>query len=145
MKLFTIGFTKKNAESFFTALQQAKIKRLLDVRLNNRSQLAGFSKADDLRYFLHAIAGIEYRHLPELAPTQEMLDAYKKHDGSWAMYETQFVNLLESRQVEVQLEKSLFDNACLLCSEHLAHHCHRRLVAEYLKSHWGDVSIEHLV
>ena len=144
MRIFTIGFTKKSAEAFFTRLQNAGVKRLVDVRLNNISQLAGFTKKDDLRYFLKAICNIEYVHLPELAPTAEMLDAYKKQkNGDWELYERRFLDLMRSRQIENTAREILTDG-CLLCSEEKPLHCHRRLVAEYLKEHWGDVEIEHI-
>jgi uncharacterized protein (DUF488 family) len=146
MKLFTIGFTKKSAESFFTMLQRAGVKRLVDTRLNNVSQLAGFAKRDDLRYFARAICGIEYVHEPELAPTQEMLDRFKSgRDGEWASYERQFLELLRSRGVESTIAPERLDHACLLCSEDQPHHCHRRLVAEYLQQQWGDVEVVHIV
>jgi uncharacterized protein (DUF488 family) len=145
MKIFTIGFTKKSAESFFTKLQRAGVKKLVDVRLNNVSQLAGFTKRDDLRYFLKAICNIDYVHLPELAPTQEIMDDYKKHNGDWDLYERQFIGLLKARKVENKLDRRSFEGACLLCSEDKPAHCHRRLVAEYLKSKWGNVQIEHIV
>jgi len=143
-KIFTIGFTKKSAERFFTTLQQAGVKRIVDVRLNNISQLAGFTKMDDLRYFLKAIGGMEYLHLPELAPTQEMLDAYKKRKGDWSVYEEQFLELMATRHIEETVPKDIVNEGCLLCSEDKPHHCHRRLVAEYLASHWPDVQINHL-
>ncbi len=145
MILFTIGFTRKSAERFFTLLKEAQVRRVLDVRLNNRSQLAGFSKATDLEYFLRAIGGMEYRHLSELAPTQELLDTYKKRRGSWSEYERGFVELLQKRGVDQSLDRSLFDMACLLCTEHEPLHCHRRLVAEYLKDRWRDVDVRHLL
>ncbi|OPY77557.1 MAG: hypothetical protein A4E64_01072 [Syntrophorhabdus sp. PtaU1.Bin058] len=145
MKIFTIGFTKKSAESFFTKLQRAGVKRLVDVRLNNVSQLAGFTKRDDLRYFLKAICNIDYVHLPELAPTQEIMDDYKKHNGDWGLYERQFIDLLAARKVEKRLDRKSFEGACLLCSEDKPTHCHRRLVAEYLKDKWGNVQIEHII
>jgi uncharacterized protein (DUF488 family) len=144
MKVYTIGFTKTSAESFFTRLQKAGVKKLLDVRLNNVSQLAGFAKKDDLRYFLKAICGIEYAHRPELAPTQEMLDAYKKEGGQWADYEKRFLELMASRRIEHTVPREAIDGACLLCSEDKPHHCHRRLVAEVLKEKWGDLEIIHL-
>ncbi len=145
MKLFTIGFTKKSAEAFFTMLKVAGVKRLLDVRLNNISQLAGFTKRDDLRYFARVICDIDYIHLPELAPTQEILDAYKKHKRDWSLYERQFFDLIAKRKIEENVDRELLDGACLLCSEDGPHHCHRRLVAEYLRDKWGNVEIEHLV
>jgi uncharacterized protein (DUF488 family) len=144
MKLFTIGFTKTSADHFFTRLQSAGVKRLVDVRLHNVSQLAGFAKRDDLRYFLKAICGIEYIHRPELAPTDGMLDDYKKHSGSWDEYVKRFLDLIASRRVEETIEPSALDEACLLCSEDKPHHCHRRLVAEYLRDKWADVEIRHL-
>jgi uncharacterized protein (DUF488 family) len=144
MKIFTIGFTKTSAESFFTRIQKAGVKKLIDVRLNNVSQLAGFAKKNDLRYFLKTICGIEYAHRPELAPTQEMLDAYKKKGGQWADYEKRFLELMASRRVEQIIPRDAVDGACLLCSEDNPHHCHRRLVAEYLKDKWIDIEISHL-
>lgn len=144
MKIFTIGFTRKSAEAFFTRLQRAGVKRLVDVRLNNVSQLAGFTKKNDLRYFTKAICNIEYVHLLDLAPTSEILDAYKKNDGDWEVYERRFLDLLHSRNIQETVPREILDGACLLCSEEKPHHCHRRLVAEYLKESWGDVEIEHL-
>lgn len=144
MKVFTIGFTKTSAESFFRRLQSAGVKRVLDVRLNNVSQLAGFAKKNDLSFFLKALCGIEYAHRPELAPTKEMLDAYKKHKGQWTDYENQFLALMEARQIEETLPRHLVDDACFLCSEDKPHHCHRRLVAEYLRQKWGNLEIVHL-
>lgn len=144
MRIFTIGFTKKSAETFFSLLSGSGAKRLLDVRLNNVSQLAGFAKKDDLKYFLRAICGIDYIHLPELAPTQPMLDAYKKEKGDWTAYEVQFLDLMKSRAIEKSLSKDVLADACLLCSEDKPQHCHRRLVAEYLRDSWGGVDIIHL-
>jgi uncharacterized protein (DUF488 family) len=144
MKVYTIGFTKTSAESFFTRLQKAGVKKVLDVRLNNVSQLAGFAKKNDLRYFLKAICGIEYTHRPELAPTQEVLDAYKKHGGQWVDYEKRFLELMANRRIEHTVSPEAVDGACLLCSEDKPHHCHRRLVAEYLKEKWGGLEIVHL-
>lgn len=144
MKVFTIGFTKTSAESFFNRLQKAGVKRVLDVRLNNVSQLAGFAKKDDLKYFLHALCGIECIHRPELAPSQEMLDDYKKHKGKWEDYEARFLDLMRDRRIEETIPQREVENACLLCSEDKPHYCHRRLVAEYLKGKWGNLEIAHL-
>lgn len=144
MRIFTIGFTKKSAETFFSLLSGSGAKRLLDVRLNNVSQLAGFAKKDDLKYFLRAICGIDYIHLPELAPTQPMLDAYKKEKGDWTAYEVQFLDLMKFRAIEKSLSKDVLADACLLCSEDKPQHCHRRLAAEYLRDSWGGVDIIHL-
>ena len=144
MIIFTIGFTKKNAEQFFSRLRQPGLLRLLDIRLNNVSQLAGFAKKDDLRFFLRAICDLDYAHLPMLAPTQEMLDAYKKNGGDWSLYEKQFLELMARRGVENTLNKEQLSGACLLCSEATPEHCHRRLVAEYLREKWGTLEIRHL-
>ncbi len=144
MKIFTIGFTKKSAQYFFTKLQRAGVKRLIDIRLNNASQLAGFSKQDDLRYFAKTICNIDYVHLTDLAPTKEILDEFKKNKGDWRVYERQFLNLMKVRRVEDKVSRELLDGACLLCSEDRPQHCHRRLVAEYLKEKWGEVEIEHI-
>ena len=144
MRLFTIGFTKKSAEEFFTKLQQAAVKRLVDVRLNNVSQLAGFTKKDDLRYFTKTICRIDYVHEPALAPTKEILDAYKKNKGDWSVYEQQFLDLMAKRKIEQTMAREKLDGGCLLCSEDKPHHCHRRLVAEYLREKWGNIEIQHL-
>lgn len=145
MKLLTIGFTKKSAETFFTRLKVAGVSRLIDVRLNNVSQLAGFTKRDDLRYFTKTICNIDYVHLPELAPTAEILDPFKKaKNGDWPLYEQQFLALMRARRIEETISRDLLDGGCLLCSEETPHHCHRRLVAEYLREHWDGVEIEHI-
>lgn len=144
MKLFTIGFTKKSAEKFFELLRRPEIRRLVDVRLNNVSQLAGFAKKNDLQYFLKTILGIEYEHIPSLAPTKSMLDEYKKGAGQWPEYERQFVALMQQRCIERTVRKDTMAGGCLLCSEDKPTRCHRRLVAEYLQQAWGDVDIVHL-
>lgn len=144
MKLFTIGFTKKTAEDFFGKLRRSGAKRVVDVRLNNVSQLAGFAKKKDLTYFLRELCDMDYVHVPELAPTQEMLDEYKKNKGDWAVYERRFLDLMGEREIEKRVPQTVIESGCLLCSEDKPHHCHRRLVAEYLKQHWGDVNIQHL-
>lgn len=144
MRIFTIGFTKKTARQFFEMLRRSGARRVVDVRLNNVSQLAGFAKKEDLAYFLSEICRMEYVHLPELAPTQEMLDEYKKEKGGWLRYEQRFIDLMKARRVETTVSREMIADACLLCSEEKPNHCHRRLVAEYLKQHWGDIEIHHL-
>ncbi len=145
MEVYSIGFTQSTAERFFGRLKTAGIQRLLDVRLNNVSQLAGYAKRDDLAYFLRELCGAAYTHEPRLAPSQELLDAYKKHKGSWADYERQFLALMAERRIETEIEQAQFElPTALLCSEHTADHCHRRLVLEYLQSKWGDLNITHL-
>ena len=145
MEVYTVGFTKKTAEQFFGLLKANGIRRLLDVRLNNTSQLASFAKRDDLAYFLRELCGADYVHETLLAPTQDLLDAYKKNGGDWADYETAFLNLMAAREIETRLSKSLFEpRTVMLCSEATAEQCHRRLVAEYLREKWGGLSIIHL-
>lgn len=144
MNVFTIGFTKKSARQFFDMLRRSGVQRVVDIRLNNVSQLAGFAKRDDLAYFLKEVCGIEYVHLPDLAPTKEMLDEYKKLKGDWKTYEGRFLDLMSKRHIEDRIPKEVLAGGCLLCSEDKPHHCHRRLVAEYLKQHWGDLDITHL-
>lgn len=141
--ILTIGFTKKNAERFFASLQDAHATKVIDVRLNNISQLAGFTKRDDLQYFLK-VHGIGYEHVPELAPTHELLDAYKKNSMSWEDYEKGFLDLIRSRHIETIFSPARFHNAALLCSEDKPHHCHRRIVAEYLSDIIPGIKVVHL-
>ena len=144
MKIYTIGFTKKPAAEFFELLGDSGAKRLVDVRLSNSSQLSGFAKKGDLEYFLQKICGMKYVHLPELAPTKEILDAYRKEHRNWAKYEREYLELMDRRRVAERGIKRIISDACLLCSEDQPEHCHRRLVAEYLERHWGNVEIVHL-
>lgn len=145
MTVFTIGFTKKSAEAFFSALRASGARRLVDVRLNNVSQLAGFSKRDDLRYFLREICGMDYAHVLDLAPTQGLLDTYRKMKGDWPTYERGFLQLMRSRHVENVVPRDVIDGGCLLCSEEKPDRCHRRLAAEYLRERWGGLEIVHLI
>ena len=142
--IFTIGFAKKNARDFFKKIKEAGVRTVIDVRLNNVSQLAGFTKKLDLEYFLKEITNIEYVHRPELAPTKDILDAYKKKNIDWTVYETRFRQLLFERRVEDVVTPQLVERACFLCSEQKPDNCHRRLVAEYLHECWGNVEIIHL-
>ena len=144
MRVFTIGFTKKSAATFFSVLRSSSAKLLIDVRLNNSSQLAGFAKKDDLQYFLREICAMDYLHLPILAPTQIMLDAFKKEKGDWSIYEHEFLELMKSRGIEDAITREILSDACLLCSEEKPDHCHRRLVAEYLGERWSNLEIIHL-
>jgi len=145
MEIYSIGFTQSTAARFFTRIKQAGIGRLLDVRLNNRSQLAGFAKRDDLAWFLEQLCQARYEHEPNLAPTQEMLDAYKKQGGDWQVYEQLFFDLMQQRQIEKKLSPFDFQiPTVLLCSEATPENCHRRLVIEYLQRHWPDVTAVHL-
>lgn len=145
MQIFTVGFTRKSAQEFFEKLRAAGVKRIVDVRLNKNSQLAGFSKGADLRYFARTVLGIEYTDEPLLAPTSELLNAYKKNGGSWDVYQNAFLELMESREIEKRLDPKTLEDGCLLCSEDKPHQCHRRLVAEYLQRKWGNVEIQHII
>ena len=141
----TIGITKTNAKDFFERLISADVKLVIDVRLNNTSQLAGFAKANDLPYFLSKLGNMRYVHRPELAPTEVMLKEYKKEKGDWKTYEQRFLGLIESRKIENKFRPEMFEGACLLCSEDKPHHCHRRLVCDYLNEKWGgSLSVKHL-
>jgi len=146
VKIYTLGFTQKTARQFFEALRQAGIGRLIDVRLKNASQLAGFSKKDDLAYFLEVICRAEYIHEPLLAPTEELLDFYKKRHGSWTEFQERFLSLLAERRIEERLDRRLFAEkpTVLLCSEASPEHCHRRFIVDYLGQKWGDVTPVHL-
>ncbi len=144
MEIFTIGFTKTSAEHFFNRLKESRIERLLDVRLNNRSQLAGFAKRDDLRYFLRELVSARYEEAPSLAPTEDMLKLYKRKGSmSWTDYEQRFLGLLVERKVEQRLDRDAFhqERTVLLCSEATSEQCHRRLVAEYLAERWGGIEV----
>ncbi|WP_199246119.1 DUF488 family protein [[Phormidium] sp. ETS-05] len=145
VEIFTIGFTQKTAQNFFETLKKAGVKRVIDTRLNNVSQLAGFAKKTDLAYFLKTIGDIEYFHFLEWAPTQDILDEYKKKKGNWETYEQKFLHLIETRKIEKKVDPDILDSSCLLCSEAKHHHCHRRLVAEYLQQRLKvAIQIKHL-
>ncbi|MEG3438978.1 DUF488 domain-containing protein [Pannus brasiliensis CCIBt3594] len=144
IRLFTIGFTKKSAEEFFEGLQKAGVRKIIDTRLHNTSQLSGFAKQADLQYFLGKIGEIDYRHETALAPTGEMLTAYKKKEISWEEYADRYLHLIGERKIESILDGESLQDACFLCSEDKPHHCHRRLAAEYLQSRRNDLEIIHL-
>ena len=144
MHLYTIGFSRRTAPGFFGALRQAGIKRCLDVRISNTSQLAGFTKRSDLPFFLEELCGAEYRHEPLLAPTLDLMRGYRQGSG-WPEYERAFLQLMIDRRVEDRLDRHLFDiPTVLLCVEPTAQYCHRRLVVEYLRQRWGQMTVEHL-
>jgi uncharacterized protein (DUF488 family) len=145
IRLFTIGFAETNANRFFTLLRGSGARRVIDVRLNNTSQLSGFTKKDDLRFFLREVCSMDYLHVPHLAPTADILDAFKKHKGSWDVYERAFRQLLATREIEKAIGPDVADLGCLLCSEKRPDRCHRRLVAEYLQQKWPAVVVTHLV
>lgn len=145
MEIYTIGFTQKTAEQFFGLIRANKIEQLIDIRLNNVSQLAGFAKKDDLCYFLRELCQAEYVHEPLLAPSEEILAAYRKSKGSWDEFEKGFLDLMMRRGVPKSIPPGLLQKrSVFLCSEHEPHHCHRRLVAELLSSHLGRCQVIHL-
>ena len=146
MKLYTIGFTQKRAETFFELLSLNGIKRLVDIRLNPGGQLSGFAKQEDLPFFLsRLVGGCKYIHMPELTPTKEILNDYRS-DGDWHRYAVSFETLMDERQIPTTLKREEFEAlaSCLLCSEPTPEHCHRRLVAERLAAYWPDVEIVHI-
>jgi len=141
----TIGFTRTSAEHFFDRLIRSGVKKVLDVRLHNTSQLAGFAKASDLAWFLRTLGGIDYVHEPLLAPSDPMLTAFKKEKGDWGVYQGRFLALMEERRIEERFKAEMFDGACLLCSEAEPHNCHRLLVCNYLNGKWGGaLRVRHL-
>ena len=145
MEICTIGVTKRTAADFFGALRRAGVKRVLDVRLKNSSQLAGFSKRDDLPFFLAELCGAEYSHEPRLAPTPELLSDYRKRRIDWREYERRFLELMGTRQIERAIDRKFFAvPTALLCTEPTADRCHRQLVLEYLQAAWGSVRPVHL-
>jgi uncharacterized protein (DUF488 family) len=145
VEIYTIGFTQKSAQQFFTILKERGIRRLIDIRLNNSSQLAGFTKASDLAWFLREICDADYQHEPLLAPTKELLSGYRAGKLDWTEYERVFAGLMTERDVANHIDPTLFSEpTVLLCSEPTADQCHRRLVAEHLQRTWGDVEIVHL-
>lgn len=145
IKLYTIGFTGKPAEKFFHLLKAAEVKKIVDTRINNRSQLAGFAKGSDLQFFAHAIGNMEYEHNLDFAPTKELLARYRDKKMSWEEYEVEYLNLLDMRKVAQKTDIEKLHGHCLLCSEHTPEKCHRRLLAEYLQQVNKDIEIIHLI
>ncbi|HVJ01246.1 MAG TPA: DUF488 domain-containing protein [Sphingomonas sp.] len=144
MKLYTIGFTQTKAQNFFDRLEKAGVKSVLDTRLNRVSQLAGFAKQADLSFFLERLSGIHYSVEQSLAPTADMLDAYRKKEIGWSEYERRYLELLNARKVENSIDMTKLDYCCLLCSEAKPDHCHRRLAANYLAEARDNITIIHL-
>lgn len=144
INLYTIGSSGKNAETFFNILKNNGIISLIDVRLNNTSQLSGFTKKDDLKFFLDKICGIKYIHLPILSPTESILKDYKNKKITWDDYESKYLNLIKDRDIEKELFNINLDRSCLLCSEKTPDNCHRRLAAEFLKSKGKIDTITHI-
>ncbi|WP_428075294.1 DUF488 family protein [Candidatus Avelusimicrobium luingense] len=147
MNLYTIGFTQKNAQEFFTLLEHNRVELLIDVRLNNKSQLASFTKDPDLKFFLSKISNVQYAHDISFAPTKELLDNYKKKLITWETYEAEYNDLITKRKIErafTEIVQDKYQNVCLLCSEPTPEHCHRRLMAEYLKRWNPTIQIIHI-
>jgi len=144
MNLYTVGFTKKSAKEFFELLLKNNIKCVIDTRLNNKSQLAGFTKQDDFKYFLERIGNVKYTHILEWAPTEEILNSFKKKKINWEEYKNQYLALLRQRNIAKNIDFKEMDGACLLCSEEKPDYCHRRLLAEYLRDLNKDIKIVHL-
>ena len=145
IKLFTIGFTEKSAESFFNVLTINNVKKIVDTRINNVSQLSGYAKGNDLKFFAKSIGNIEYEHNINLDPTKELLSRYRDKKISWAEYEIEYLNLLDSRKISQKMDIEKLHENCLLCSEHTPEKCHRRLLAEYLKQTNTNIDIVHLI
>ncbi len=145
IKLYTIGFTQKPAEKFFSLLKVAGVKNIIDTRINNVSQLSGFAKGADLEYFAKEIGAISYEHNVDLAPTKELLSRYRNKQMTWDEYEVEYMNLLDIRKIAQKLNIDKLHENCLLCSEHTPEKCHRRLLAEYLKQLNNNVDIIHLI
>ncbi len=153
MKLYTIGFSKCSAKDFFSNLKEANVQKLIDVRRRNTSHLCGFTKKPDLKFFLEECFGIAYEHIPEFAPSEELLTDYLKQlgkkkydDRAWHDYVQRFQNEVLSKPIVGRFKKSIenFSSTCLLCSEKEPDYCHRRLLAEHFKKHVPDIEIVHL-
>ena len=144
IKLYTIGFTKKSAEHFFELLKKNNVKKIVDIRINNTSQLAGFAKGSDLAYFAKSINNIEYVHVPDFAPTKELLSNYQNKKIDWLDYQRIFMNLIEQRKITTKYDIKGIDRSCFLCSEETPEKCHRRLIVEYFKGKNNDIQIIHL-
>lgn len=145
MKIYTIGFTGKTAQRFFEVLDRNNLQRVIDIRLRPGGQLSGFAKGSDLVWFLDRLNSCGYLHLPELAPTKDILGDYRK-DHDWNRYVSRFEALMDERGIPDTLDRTLFTEraSCLLCSEPTPERCHRRLVAERLARAWSDVEVVHL-
>jgi uncharacterized protein (DUF488 family) len=145
IKLYTIGFTGKPAEKFFNLLRDAGVKKIVDTRINNVSQLSGFAKGIDLQFFAKEIGNMSYVHKIDFAPTKELLSLYRDNKMTWQQYEIEYLNLLDMRKVAQKTNIEKLHENCLLCSEHTPEKCHRRLLAEYLKHVNGNIDIIHLI
>lgn len=144
IELFTIGFTGKTAKKFFDLLETNKVNKIVDTRVNNASQLSGFAKGNDLNFFAHRIANINYEHAVDFAPTKELLKRYRGKEMTWEEYEIEYLNLIDMRHLSKKVNVEELHQNCLLCSEHSPIKCHRRLLAEYFQKIRSDIIINHL-
>lgn len=145
IKLYTIGFTQKSAEQFFNLMRENAVKTIVDTRINNVSQLAGFAKGADLSFFAKEIGNMNYEHNIDFAPTKDLLNDYRNKKITWKEYELEYLNLLDTRKILKKVNIEQLHQHCLLCSEHTPEKCHRRLLAEYFKSVRNDIEIVHLI
>lgn len=145
IKLYTIGFTSKPAEKFFDLLKDAGVSKIIDTRINNASQLSGFAKGRDLKFFAKEIGNMSYEHNIDFAPTKELLKKYRDKQMTWLEYESDYLNLLDMRKIAQKTDIEKLHENCLLCSEHTPEKCHRRLLAEYLNHVKGNIEIIHLI
>jgi uncharacterized protein (DUF488 family) len=144
IKLYTIGFTGKSAQKFFELLEKNGVKKIVDTRISNGSQLSGFAKGPDLKFFARRLANIDYEHNLDFAPTKALLDRYRKKEITWDEYTAEYLNLLETRAIKTTVDLASLHDCCLLCSEHSPEKCHRRLLAEYLQAINPDIQVIHL-
>jgi len=144
LDLFTIGYTKKSAEKFFGIISENKIEIVADVRLYNSTQLAGFSKSWDLKYFLKQICNCSYIEMQEFAPTRSLFDNYKKGYIKWHEYERVYNEFLNTRANLDFFGAFQNKRICLLCAEDTPECCHRRLLAEKIAITYDNVTIVHL-
>lgn len=145
IKIYTIGFTGKTAEKFFALLNNAGVKKIVDTRINNVSQLSGFAKGSDLKFFAKEICNMSYEHIIDFAPSKELFKRYRDKEMSWPEFEIEYLNLLDLRKIAQKIELEKLHKNCLLCSEHTPEKCHRRLLAEYINQVKGNVEIIHLI
>jgi uncharacterized protein (DUF488 family) len=143
-KLYTMGYTQKPAKKFFNLIDKYEIKRIIDIRLHNNTQLAGFTKQNNLKYFLKRLSDCDYCHIPLMAPSKDIFDDSKKNGLEWKEYASRFNKLINQRKIEQLINEDDIDGACLLCCEPEATNCHRSLVAEYLQKYFGDIQIIHI-
>jgi uncharacterized protein (DUF488 family) len=145
MKIYTIGFTGKTAEYFFSKLKNSDAKKLIDIRINRISQLAGFAKEQDLEYLLGNLSNLDYQINSDLAPTKELLSRYRREEIDWETYSYEYISLIESRNIIKTLGKEYFSDSVLMCSESTPEFCHRRLFTDLLSKYFNDLEINHLL